>query len=137
MEPHGEEFAVGCILSIKTTLEEEFQAQVIAFDRPSNLLILHILQKFSLYEFTCMTIWILLSLIIYLLLLFLDSSLTLDRKIQEGVKSGPVSKRNIRLLKANYVKEFNFLGRGEDPLDPDKCFLDLNTLQAREDSAIR
>ncbi|XP_022867053.1 protein LSM12 homolog isoform X1 [Olea europaea var. sylvestris] len=96
MEPHGEEFAVGCILSIKTTLEEEFQAQVIAFDRPSNLLIL-----------------------------------------QEGVKSGPVSKRNIRLLKANYVKEFNFLGRGEDPLDPDKCFLDLNTLQAREDSAIR
>lgn len=78
-----------------------------------------------------------LSLIIYLLLLFLDSSLTLDRKIQEGVKSGSVSKRNIRLLKANYVKEFNFLGRGEDPLDPDKCFLDLNTLQAREDSAIR
>ncbi|CAA2934772.1 Hypothetical predicted protein [Olea europaea subsp. europaea] len=100
MEPHGEDFAVGCILSIKTTLEEEFQAQVIAFDRPSNLLILHILQKFSLYEFT-------------------------------------FSKRNIRLLKANYVKEFNFLGRGEDPLDPDKCFLDLNTLQAREDSAIR
>ncbi|CAA2934774.1 Hypothetical predicted protein [Olea europaea subsp. europaea] len=96
MEPHGEDFAVGCILSIKTTLEEEFQAQVIAFDRPSNLLIL-----------------------------------------QEGVKSGSVSKRNIRLLKANYVKEFNFLGRGEDPLDPDKCFLDLNTLQAREDSAIR
>lgn len=42
---HGEEFAVGCILSIKTTIGEEFQAQVIAFDRPSNLLILHILPE--------------------------------------------------------------------------------------------
>ncbi|CAI9785177.1 unnamed protein product [Fraxinus pennsylvanica] len=59
------------------------------------------------------------------------------KKIQEGVKSGPGSKRNIRLLKANYVKEFTFLGPGEDPLDPNKCFLDLNTVQAREDSAIR
>ncbi|CAI9775401.1 unnamed protein product [Fraxinus pennsylvanica] len=58
-------------------------------------------------------------------------------KIQEGVKSGSGPKRNIRLLKANYVKEFTFLGQGEDPLDISKCFLDLNTLQAREDSAIR
>ncbi|KAL2519505.1 RNA-processing [Abeliophyllum distichum] len=65
------------------------------------------------------------------------NSLTLDRKIQDGVKSGPGSKRNIRLLKANYVKEFAFMVQGEDPLDPNKCFLDLNTLQAREDSAIR
>lgn len=29
------------------------------------------------------------------------------------------------------------LGQGEDPLDIKKCFLDLNTLQAREESAIR
>ncbi|KAI3452767.1 hypothetical protein Pfo_009430 [Paulownia fortunei] len=98
MEAQGqaEELAVGCILSIKTTLGEEFQAQVIAFDRPSNLLIL-----------------------------------------QEGVKSGAGPKRNVRLLKANYIKEFTFLGQGEDPLDIKKCFLDLNTLQAREESAIR
>lgn len=40
----GVEFAVGCILSIKTTLGEEFQAQVITFDPSSNVLILHILQ---------------------------------------------------------------------------------------------
>ncbi|XP_051145528.1 uncharacterized protein LOC127261289 [Andrographis paniculata] len=92
----GEGFAIGCLLSIKTTLGEEFQAQVIAFDRPSNLLIL-----------------------------------------QDGVISGAGSKRNIRLLKANCIKEFNYLGQGEDPLDIKKCFLDLNTLQSREDSAIR
>ncbi|KAL2559671.1 RNA-proCES [Forsythia ovata] len=87
----GEEFAVGCILAIKTTLGEEFQAQF----------------------FNCY------------------------RKIQEGVKSESGPKRNIRLLKANYIKEFTLLGKGEDPLDVNKCFLDLNTLQAREDSAIR
>ncbi|CAA2954367.1 Hypothetical predicted protein [Olea europaea subsp. europaea] len=96
----GVEFAVGCILSIKTTLGEEFQAQVITFDPSSNF-------------FNC------------------------DRKIQEGVKSGSGPKRNIRLLNANYIKELTFLGQGEDPLDINKCFLDLNTLQAREDSAIR
>ncbi|XP_020551574.1 protein LSM12 homolog A [Sesamum indicum] len=95
-QAQGEEFAVGCMLSIKTTLGEEFQGQVITFDRPSNLLVL-----------------------------------------QEGVKSGAGPKRNIRLLKANYIKEFSFLGQGEDPLDVNKCFLDLNTLQAREESAIR
>ncbi|KAK6122435.1 hypothetical protein DH2020_043826 [Rehmannia glutinosa] len=91
-----EDFAVGYILSIKTTLGEEFQAQVITFDRPSNLLIL-----------------------------------------QERVKFAAGPKRNIRLLKANYIKEFTFLGQGEDPLDVKKCFLDLNTLQSREESAIR
>ncbi|KAL3654114.1 hypothetical protein CASFOL_003795 [Castilleja foliolosa] len=98
-----EEFAVGCILSIKTTLGEEFQAQVIAFDRTSNLL-------------------------------FLNSSYG---DLQEGVKSGAGPKRDIRLLKANYIKEFTFLGQGEDPLDANKCVLDLNTLQSREESAIR
>nr|XP_016438692.1 PREDICTED: protein LSM12 homolog [Nicotiana tabacum] len=92
---NNEEFAVGCILSIKTSLGDEFEAQVIAFDKPSNILVL-----------------------------------------QEGVPaSGP--KRDIRLLKANYIKEFSFLGQGQDPLDTNKCFLDLNSLQSREDSAIR
>ncbi|KAL4639185.1 hypothetical protein ACB092_03G199300 [Castanea dentata] len=91
---HTEDFAVGCLLSIKTTLGDEFEAQVITFDRHSNILVL-----------------------------------------QEGSKPGP--RRNIRLLKANYVKEFSFLGQSEDPLDNKKCFLDLNSLQAREESAIR
>ncbi|CAK9182488.1 unnamed protein product [Ilex paraguariensis] len=98
MEAHSssEEFAVGCMLSIKTTLGDDFQGQVITFDRPSNILVL-----------------------------------------QEGLKSGSGPKRNIRLLKANYIKEFSFLGQGEDPLDLKKCFLDLNTLQSKEESAIR
>ncbi|XP_052185551.1 uncharacterized protein LOC127797078 isoform X2 [Diospyros lotus] len=92
----GEDFAVGCILSIKTTLGDEFDGQVITFDPLSNMLVL-----------------------------------------QEGTKpvSGP--KRNIRLLKANYIKEFAYLGQAEDPLDIKRCYLDLNALQAREESAIR
>lgn len=90
----GEEFAVGCFLSIKTTLGDEFEGHVISFDRLSNILVL-----------------------------------------QEGSKSGP--RRNIRLLKANYIKEFSLLRQDEDPLDVKKCFLDLTGLQAREDSAIR
>ncbi|KAI5679163.1 hypothetical protein M9H77_10113 [Catharanthus roseus] len=92
----NEDFAVGCILSIKTTLGEEFQGQILTFDRHSNILVL-----------------------------------------QEGTNSGSGPKRNIRLLKANYIKEFTLLGQGEDPLDVKKCFLDLTSLQAREESAIR
>ncbi|XWS68959.1 hypothetical protein CRYUN_Cryun04dG0138300 [Craigia yunnanensis] len=88
----GEELAVGCFLSIKTTLGDEFEGQIITFDRLSNILVL-----------------------------------------QE--KSGP--RRNIRLLKANYIKEFSLLRQDEDPLDVKKCFLDLISLQAREDSALR
>ncbi|XP_021908663.1 protein LSM12 homolog [Carica papaya] len=91
---NSEDFAVGCLLSIKTTLGDEFQAQVIAFDRHSNILVL-----------------------------------------QEGSKSGP--RRNIRLLKANYIQEFSYLGHAEDPLDISKCYLDLNSLQAREELAVR
>ncbi|KAG9160558.1 hypothetical protein Leryth_020713 [Lithospermum erythrorhizon] len=102
-ENRSDEFAVGCLLSIKTTFGEQFQAQIITFDRPSNLLVLHIL----------------------------------NNTIQEGIKSVAGPKRNIRLLKANYIKEFTFLGQGDDPLDITKCFVDLNALQAREESAIR
>ncbi|PRQ51377.1 putative Anticodon-binding domain-containing protein [Rosa chinensis] len=78
-----EELAVGCFVSIKTTLDDDFQGQVITFDRPSNILIL-----------------------------------------QGGLKGGP--KRNIRLLKANYIKELSYLGQAEDPLDIKNCYLDLN-----------
>ncbi|PON98888.1 Anticodon-binding domain containing protein [Trema orientale] len=87
---NAEDIAVGCFLSIKTTLGDEFQAQVITFDRPSNIL---------------------------------------------GSKVGP--RRNIRLLKANYIKEFSLLGQAEDPLDLKKCYLDLNSLRVREELAIR
>ncbi|THG01329.1 hypothetical protein TEA_015910 [Camellia sinensis var. sinensis] len=87
----GDDFSVGCILSIKTTLGDEFEAQVITFDPPSNIL----------------------------------------------GKSGSGQLRNIRLLKANYIESFKYLGQAEDPLDPKKFNLDLNSLQSREDSAIR
>ncbi|EPS65234.1 hypothetical protein M569_09547, partial [Genlisea aurea] len=93
---NDEEFAAGFVLSIETTLGEEFQAQVIAFDRASNLLIL-----------------------------------------QDGVKSGIDQKRTVRLLKANFIKDFTVVGQGKDPLDAKKCFLDLNAIQAREGTAIR
>ncbi|CAN1852729.1 Protein LSM12 homolog B [Linum perenne] len=100
----SEDFAVGCLLSIKTTLGEEFEGQVITFDRPSNILVLHILLNFSLL-------------------------------IIQGSKPGP--RRNLRFLKTNYIKEFNFLGQSEDPLDIKKCYIDLQGLQAREELALR
>ncbi|XP_047269050.1 protein LSM12 homolog isoform X2 [Capsicum annuum] len=92
---NNEEFAVGCVLSIKTTLGDEFEAQVIAFDKPCNILVL-----------------------------------------QEGV-SASGHRRDIRLLKVNYIKEFSFVGQSQDPIDFNKCYLDLTSLQAREESAIR
>ncbi|KAG6766064.1 hypothetical protein POTOM_030129 [Populus tomentosa] len=61
---------------------------------------------------------------------FLDSFVS-----QEGPKHGP--KRNIRFLKANYIKEFSLLGQAEDPLDIKKCYIDLHSLQAREELALR
>lgn len=98
-----EEIAVGCILAIKTTMGDEFQGQVLTFDRLSNILVL-----------------------------------------QDGVVSKSSSnsngggRRNIRMLKANFIKEVTFLGQAdEDPLDVNKCFLDLNTLHSKELSAIR
>nr|XP_024923318.1 uncharacterized protein LOC107434605 isoform X1 [Ziziphus jujuba var. spinosa] len=100
-----EDVAVGCILSIKTTLGDEFQAQVISFDRLSNILVLPCQFLF----------WGVFA--------------------QERSKPGP--RRNIRLLKANYIKEFTFLGQAEDPLDVKKCYLDLNSLQTREEVAVR
>jgi hypothetical protein len=45
MEAGGEEFAIGVVISAKTTLGEEFEGQIVSFDRPSNLLVIHILPK--------------------------------------------------------------------------------------------
>ena len=45
MEVGGEEFAVGVVISAKTTLGEEFEGQIVSFDRPTNLLVIHILPK--------------------------------------------------------------------------------------------
>ncbi|XP_073100884.1 uncharacterized protein [Elaeis guineensis] len=92
---NGEEFAVGCILAIETTLGDEFEGQIITYDRPSNILVL-----------------------------------------QEGATKAGTG-RNLRLLKANYIKDFTLLGRGEDPLDLKKCYVDLPSIQAREEAALR
>lgn len=88
-----DEFAVGCFLSIRTTLGDEFEGQVVTFDRATNFL-----------------------------------------GLLEGSKHGPL--RNIRILSADYIKDFTFLGQGHDPL-PIDSHLDLHTLQSRELLAIR
>ncbi|KAJ3694934.1 hypothetical protein LUZ60_000311 [Juncus effusus] len=92
----GEDFAVGCILSLHTTLGEDVEGQIIAFDRPSNIL-----------------------------------------KLQEGGTTKAGARRNVRLIKANYIKDFTVIGRGEDPLDLKKCFVDLSLIHAREEAALR
>ncbi|CAL1357201.1 unnamed protein product [Linum trigynum] len=107
----NEDFAVGCMLSIKTTLGDEFDGQVITFDRPSNILVLHIL--FSQLSFISHSVF----------------------PFSQGSKPGP--RRNIRFLKTNYIKEFSFLGQSEDPLDIKKCYIDLQSLQDREELALR
>ncbi|XP_058008792.1 uncharacterized protein LOC110632066 isoform X1 [Hevea brasiliensis] len=130
---NSEDFAVGCLLSIKTTLGDEFDGQVITFDRPSNILVLHIL-RFTI----CLLIKIYFSFVYipnYLIRKFFPLRFLDYFVLQEGSKPGP--RRNIRFLKANYIKEFSFLGQADDPLDVKKCYIDLHTLQAREELALR
>ncbi|CAL9111019.1 unnamed protein product [Musa textilis] len=91
----GEELAVGCVLSLRTTLGDEIQGQIVAYDRPSNILV-----------------------------------------IQEG-SSNAGAQRNIRLLKANYIQDFTYLKKAGDPLDLNKCYIDLAGLQAREEASLR
>lgn len=130
-----EDFVVGCLLSIKTTLGDEFEGQVITFDRFSNILVLHILPPTLIMFFFANPRKQNKNKILRFTVILFCSSLTFVGCEQEGSKQGP--RRNIRLLKANYIKEWSLLGQAEDPLDIKKCYLDLNSLQAREDSAIR
>ncbi|CAL9047011.1 uncharacterized protein LOC135617486 isoform X1 [Musa acuminata AAA Group] len=94
----GEELAVGCVLSLRTTLGDEIEGQIVAYDRPSNILVI--------------------------------------RCSQEG-SSNAGARRNIRLLKANYIQDFTYLKKAEDPLDLNKCYIDLAGLQAREEASLR
>uniref|UniRef100_A0A6N2MIW5 AD domain-containing protein n=1 Tax=Salix viminalis TaxID=40686 RepID=A0A6N2MIW5_SALVM len=105
---NSEDFTVGCLLSIKTTLGEEFDGQFFFF---FSIVLKHQYCYVSSLRF---------------LNYFIS---------QEGSKPGP--KRNIRFLKANYIKELSFLGQAEDPLDIKKCYIDLHRLQAREELAVR
>ncbi|KAJ4846517.1 hypothetical protein Tsubulata_030934 [Turnera subulata] len=63
---NSEDFAVGCLLSIKTTLGDEFEGQVITFDRPSNILVLHILLFLSLSFFSFTSSYTLLFWVLYI-----------------------------------------------------------------------
>eukprot|EP00250_Pteridium_aquilinum_P008391 c17909_g1_i1 orf=494-1036(-) len=55
--------------------------------------------------------------------------------LQEIGQSGP--RRNLRFLKASFIKESTFLGQGEDPLNLKDFMLDMESLRAREEAAIR
>jgi len=41
------------------------------------------------------------------------------------------------VLKANYIREFSVVSKGDDPLDPAGCTLDLDAIYAREEAALR
>ncbi|KAG8059484.1 hypothetical protein GUJ93_ZPchr0002g24779 [Zizania palustris] len=97
MEVGGEEFAIGVLISVKSTLGDEFEGQIVSFDRSTNILV-----------------------------------------IQEGVgRAERGERRNVRVLKANYIREFSVVGRADDPLDPAGCVLDLSAIYAREEAALR
>lgn len=46
-------------------------------------------------------------------------------------------RRNVRVLKANYIQEFSVVGKYDDPLYPAGCVLDLAAIHAREEAALR
>jgi hypothetical protein len=52
-------------------------------------------------------------------------------------RAGRGERRNVRVLKANYIREFSVVSTGEDPLDPAGCVLDLDAIHAREEAALR
>ncbi|KAL5207391.1 hypothetical protein ABZP36_031826 [Zizania latifolia] len=98
MEVGGEDFAIGVLISVKSTLGDEFEGQIVSFDRSTNIL----------------------------------------RRSQEGVgRAERGERRNVRVLKANYIREFSVVGRADDPLDPAGCVLDLSAIHAREEAALR
>jgi hypothetical protein len=46
-------------------------------------------------------------------------------------------RRNVRVIKANYIQDFTVVGKYDDPLDPAACVLDLAAIHAREEAALR
>ncbi|MCO5560437.1 hypothetical protein L7F22_014052 [Adiantum nelumboides] len=66
--------------------------------------------------------------------------LTLDKPsnllvLQDIGQTGP--RRNLRFLKVNCIKESTFLGHGDDALNLKDFMLDMESLKAREEGAIR
>ncbi|CAM6087747.1 unnamed protein product [Calypogeia fissa] len=55
--------------------------------------------------------------------------------LQESGSSGP--RRNLRFLKANYIKDLTHLGQVDEPFDVRAQYLDISSLRSREEAAIR
>ncbi|KAE8819572.1 protein LSM12 [Hordeum vulgare] len=45
-------------------------------------------------------------------------------------------RRNVRVLKDNYIQEFSIVGKYDDPLDPAGYVLDLAAIHAREEATL-
>ncbi|CAK9875107.1 unnamed protein product [Sphagnum jensenii] len=103
----GEDYVVGCRLAIKTTLGDDIEGTVLAYDSSSKIVVLHIL-SFSLLFFN----W--------------------HRKGSSG------ERRNLRILKVNYVKDVTLLGQSEEEqFELKNPYLDMTSLRNREEAAIR
>lgn len=57
--------------------------------------------------------------------------------LQEGLKPRPGHLKNTRMVNATFITGLSYLGKTEDPLDTDKCSVDLHGLRAKEALAIR
>lgn len=89
-----EKFAPGRSLAITTMFGEQFDGQVVTYDKATNIVIL-----------------------------------------QDIGQTG--SRRNLRFLKADYIKDTNLLSQAECPLDLKDISIDFNLLNDRENDAIR
>ncbi|KAI4970394.1 hypothetical protein ZWY2020_001308 [Hordeum vulgare] len=68
----------------------------------------------------------------------ISAKTTLGEESQEGVgRAERGERRNVRVLKANYIHEFSVVGTYDNPLDPAGCVLDLAAIHAREEAALR
>ncbi|KAH7283829.1 hypothetical protein KP509_34G025700 [Ceratopteris richardii] len=55
--------------------------------------------------------------------------------LQDIDQTGP--RRNLRFLKVNYIKETQYLGQSNDPLNLEDFILDTESLALREEAAVR
>ncbi|CAN8291773.1 unnamed protein product [Cochlearia groenlandica] len=54
-----------------------------------------------------------------------------------GTKPRNGQTKNTRMVNASFITGLSFLGKTEDPVDSDKCFVNLDVLRAKEALAIR
>ncbi|KAI4987494.1 hypothetical protein ZWY2020_020294 [Hordeum vulgare] len=67
----------------------------------------------------------------------ISAKTTLGEESQEGMgRAERGERRNVRVLKANYIQEFSLVGEYDDPLYPASCVLDLAAIHAREEATL-